>query len=70
MADDDPDSRLDREEAVGVGLVVEVGHDLAVVEVEVEGAGRVVAVGGGVWWAEPLPFTTIVECDHCDVGGT
>ena len=46
-----------------------MGHHLAVVEVEMEGAGGVVAVRGGVWGAEPRPLATVVEGDHCDMIG-
>lgn len=41
---------------------------MAVVEVEMEGAGGIAAVGGGVRGAEPGPFSTVVERDHRHMG--
>ena len=50
-------------------MVEVVGHHVAVLEVQVQGARWVVAVGGGVRGAESRPLTAIVECYHCHMTG-
>lgn len=45
-----------------------MGYHVAVVEVEVEGAGGVAAVGGGGRGAESQPFSAVVERDHRHMG--
>ena len=69
MSDDDADGSLSREEGGGVGVVVAVGHHMAVVEVQMEGTLGISAIGGGVGWAESRPLPATVEGDHGDMGG-
>ena len=50
-------------------MVVAIGHQVAVVEMEMKGACWVSAVSGGVGWAESRPLSTVVECDHRNMCG-
>ena len=52
MSDDDPHGCLHREEASGVGVVVEMSDHVTVVQVEVKRTRGIMAAVGGVRWAE------------------